>query len=146
MNWKQEAKERLSRLSALQEACRNIPAQIKQLENEIYRIKAAGIGPVSGNGGYSRGEDRLLNNMVCRQELSWALTRTRQTVRLIENALRQLDRQEYLILYRLYINPKDKPLEQLCQELEMEKSSIYRRRDRALERFTLSLYGLPEEA
>lgn len=145
MNWKQEATERLRQLTVLQAACRNIPAQLKQLEQEACGIRAAGLEPVSGKGGFSRGDNRLLDNLVRRQELSWALERTQQTVQLTQKALKKLDRQEQQILYRLYISPEQKPLEGLCRELEMEKSSIYRHRDRALEKFTLAIYGLPEK-
>jgi hypothetical protein len=35
-------------------------------------------------------------------------------------------------------------LEELCEKMQVEKSSIYRKRDKALERFTLALYGALE--
>ena len=146
MNWKQEAKERLSQLTALQNACRSLPVQIKHLEYEISRARSASFEPVAGKGCYGRGDDRLLDNIVRRQELCWALKRTRSRVRLIKMALDKLDPQEQMILQKFYVNPEDKPMERLCQELKIEKSSIYRYRDRALERFTMTFYGIPEEA
>jgi hypothetical protein len=33
-------------------------------------------------------------------------------------------------------------MDRLCQELDLEQSSIYRKRDQALRRFTTALYGI----
>ena len=40
--------------------------------------------------------------------------------------------------------PQSGALDQLCEELGMERSSVYRHRDKALSKFTLSLYGAQE--
>ena len=55
-----------------------------------------------------------------------------------------LSPQEKLILHRLYIYPESGSLERLCKELEVETSSIYRRRDKALKHFTMAYYGIDE--
>lgn len=47
----------------------------------------------------------------------------------------QMSREEMLLLELIYIVPKKGNLDVLCQELEIEKSSVYRRRDKALARF-----------
>lgn len=144
MNWKNEAMDKLRRYDSMRTACHSIPKELQRLRVEACRMKGASTDPVPVKGGSSRGEDRLLNNIVLRQELSNSLERTRAWLDVTERALKHLDRQEQLILQRLYIYPEKGGVDRLCQELGMEKSTVYRHRDRALEKFTLALYGLPE--
>lgn len=144
MNWKEEATDRLRQYDSLRQACSNIPQQLEQLHNRIYRSKSANLQPGGSKGGYSRGDGALLNDLVLQQELRGNLERSRSWVRMTEEALKILTGEERLILRRLYIYPESGSLERLCQELGVEKSSVYRRRDRALEKFTLALYGAPE--
>ena len=86
-------------------------------------------------------EDSLLNNMVHRQELSFALQQAELWLDVTDRALGALTPEEKLILHRLYIYPERGAIERLCGELGIEQSSIYRKRDKALHRFTLALYG-----
>ena len=53
----------------------------------------------------------------------------------VERALEQLQEDDQRILELLLIVPKQGNLERLCGELGVEKSTVYRRRDKALRRF-----------
>ena len=46
------------------------------------------------------------------------------------------------MLQRLFITKERDSLSRLCSELGVEQSSIYRKRDKALHRFTMALYGV----
>jgi hypothetical protein len=85
----------------------------------------------------------LLSNLVCREELSRALTQAKLWVSATDRALGALSPEEKLILRRMYIYPERNAVERLCGELDLEQSSIYRKRDQALHRFTTALYGIP---
>lgn len=126
MNWRQEATGRLRRYEGLRHALHNIPLQLRQLK------QAAGT---------CQGEDKLLNNIVSRQLLERSLENTRYWLRATEDALSCLDPVEQLILRRLYIYPEKKGMDRLCRELGVERSQVYRRRDQALEKFTIALFG-----
>ena len=52
-----------------------------------------------------------------------------------ERALQRLELEERRILELCYIVPKIGNLSKLCQEMNVEKSSVYRRRDKALRNF-----------
>ena len=45
------------------------------------------------------------------------------------------------MLLRFYMHPERGNVERLCGELGLEKSAVYDRREKALRRFTLALYG-----
>jgi len=62
----------------------------------------------------------------------------------VERGLTALDADERLVLWMLYIQPAKGNIDRLCGELCVEQATIYRKRDKALHRFTLALYGCME--
>lgn len=141
MNWRDQAQERLQNYEAVRLSYYNIPLEIKRLEYEAQAPGRVRLDKVGGKGG-GRQEDKLLDNIVYRQELQWTLESTRQWLEVTERALGCLDTEERLILQRLHVYQEKDGLERLCNELGVEQSAIYRRRNRALEKFTLALYGV----
>lgn len=144
MKWKNEAMEKLRRYDAMRQALRNIPAEISRLKAEATAIRRTDIEMprVRGNSGYR--SEALLNNIAQRQELEWTLKQVRQWLSVADRGLTALPEDERLILQRLYLYPEKGALERLCTELGMEQSSVYRKRDQALERFTVAIYGFCE--
>ena len=140
MNWKTEAVEKLKRYDAMRKSAENIPEELRRLELAATGIRSAAIGEMSvkGNG---RREDALLSIMMQKQELQWALEQAQLWIRTTNRALGALSSEEKLILYRLYMYPEKGSVERLCNDLGVEQSSIYRKRDRALQKFTLAFYG-----
>lgn len=141
MNWKNEAMEKLRRYNAMRQAALNLPQEIRMLEQDALAIRSArtDAAPVR-NGGNNR-EKWLLDNLVQRQELQMNLQQTNLWLANADRALRTLSKEEQLILHRMFILPERGCLERLQSELGVEQSTIYRKRDKALERFTLALYG-----
>lgn len=144
MNWKTEAVEKLKKMDAMRQCLVSIPEEIKRLESVAHGLRGAATDKTPVKGGGSRREDGLLNNIVHRQMLQQNLEQAQSWVASTQGALSVLTPEERLILLRLYICPERKAVERLVNELGMEQSSIYRRRDRALEKFTIALYGLTD--
>jgi hypothetical protein len=145
MNWKIEAVEKLRRYDAMCRARENLPLELRRLEQEYTAIGAGMTDRIgTGSGNVRSREDWMLNNVMARQQLTWSLDQARSWTDLVERALSALSSNEQLILRRLYILPQSGALDQLCEELGMERSSVYRHRDKALSKYTLSLYGAQE--
>ena len=144
MKWKNEAMEKLRRYDAMRMALHNIPKEINRLRYEAQKIRRLDMEmtPVRGSG--NGHEDVLLDNITHRQELEWSLKQVKQWLAHTERGLLALSEEERLILQRLYLYPEKGAVERLCTELGVEQSSIYRKRDQALERFTLAMYGFVE--
>lgn len=140
MNWKEETVSKLKRYEQMEAACKNIPLELQRLKAEFYRLKGkpdtVAVCKTAG-----RCEDRLLDNLVLRKELEDALANSIQWLEVMTRALELLQQQERKILERLYIYPEKNAVERLCKELGMERSTLYRHRDRALLKLTRSLYG-----
>ena len=144
MNWKKEATEKLRKYAAMRLAVVNIPEEIKRLEIDAKSIRSAKSDATPVAGGGNKREEAMINNIVHRQELAWTLEQAHLWLRFVDRGLTALSAVEKTILHKLYIYPEKGNLERLCKELGMETSSIYRRRDKALEHFTLALYGITD--
>lgn len=144
MLWKDAAMEKLRRYDGMRQALRNIPEEITRLKEEVRSIRGANPAMVSVRGGGGHREELLIENLVQRQELEWNLKQVKRWLAVADRALAALLPDEKLILQRLYLHPEKGALERLCNELGVEQSSIYRKRDQALQRFTVALYGFAE--
>ena len=144
MNWKSEAIDRLRRYDSMKSAIQSIPDEIHRLEMEATSIKTARLDKVPVKSGAVDRVDILLSNMVHREELQWTLKMAKLWVKTTDRALGTLMQEDRHILYRLFIANERGNIERLCQELGCEQSTVYRKRDQALYRFTIALYGFVE--
>ena len=145
MNWKEEAIHKLREYAPMRQATVNIPMQIRQLEDEYQTIRgqsfSGGRRTIADPG--SR-EDQMMNNIIRRQELEKSLERASRWMEIVDGALEVLEPQEREILQCMYVFPQKGAVDTVCDALQLEKSSVYRRRDKALRKFTLAMYGATE--
>ena len=139
MNWKEEAAQRLMDYKPMRTSVTSLRRELKRLEMEATALRS-GTVQMGGRGGGSR-EDRQLNNLIRRQELDAALEHAVLWVKTTEYALSCLDNHEQELLDRIYIRGDWGNVTQLAQDLGMERSTVYRRRDEALRKFTVAMYG-----
>lgn len=145
MNWKSEAIGKLKKYDVMKTAISTLPQELKRLEGEFTAIRAARSDSTPVQGGASGREDAMINNIAERQEVTQALANATAWVQIVDRGLSCLSKEDRLILKRLYIYPEKNGLQRLCEELGAEKSTVYRRRDKAVQTFTLALYGATGE-
>lgn len=144
MDWKREAADKLRKHEARKEAIRSIPEEIRMYEEAFNGIRSASADSTPVAGGGSTREDMMLSNIVKREELKTALKQARRAVSIVDRGLATLTEEERLLLDRFYIHPAKGNVERVCTDLGIEKASVYRRRDAALQHFTIALYGITE--
>ena len=144
MNWKFEAIEKLKEYTARKNAITSIPEEIKRLEEDAQRIRAASTDATPVQGGGSAREDMLLSNIVHREELQRRLSDALRWVEIVDGGLAVLSDEDRLVLDRFYIHPMRGNVDRLCDDLAIEKAAVYKRKEKALRRFTVALYGLTE--
>lgn len=142
MNWKNEAIERLTKYNAMNQAVENIPLELKRLEKNSTGLRGRRMDGIRVSCSPSRQEDILIGNLMKQDELKRSYENAKLWVDTTNNALAALTQEEEQILRRMYISPQRGVVNHLCTELGVEQSSIYRKRDAALHRFTLALYGI----
>lgn len=144
MDWKHEAVDKLEQYDARQRALDSIPEEIRRLELESVSIRSGVRSAVPVHGAGSRREDAMLSNIVQREELVRQLESTKAWVALVDRGLGALDDEERLVLDRFYIHRTRGHVERLIGELGVEAKMVYRRKDKALRRFTVAMYGSVE--
>lgn len=120
--WKNMAIHRLSDYEKMEQALSQLPMVIAS-----YRCMG------------SKGEK--LDAMAKKTTLRQRLGAVEQWLKLTDKGLRVLTPEERLVLQMLYIAPQKGNIQRLCGLLECEQSTVYRRRDKALEKFTVAMYG-----
>lgn len=144
MNWKREAADKLRSYEAHKQAIENIPKELKRLESIYTGIRSATTDSIPVSGGGSTREDAILSNIVHQDELRRRLREARLWVSIVDGGLSVLDEEERLVLERLFIHPVKGALKSLSEQLNIDNTTVYRRRDSALRRFTIALYGAQE--
>ena len=141
MDWKSEAIDKLQQYEAKRQALISIPMELAQLEATMTGVRSSRTDSSAVKGGGSGYEDRMLSLIVRKEELERSLECAQLWVDEVTGALKILNKDERLILDRFYINHMKGNLDRLCEELFLEKSAAYRRKDAALRKFTIALYG-----
>lgn len=142
MKWKAEAVERLRQYDAMCRAVVNLPEQIRLLKSKTGAVASGMPGQIVGCPDVRRREDRMVDNLVKQQELQQSLEEAERWVDSMNRALGVLSAEERMILHTMYICRQRGAVGRLCDKLGVEKSSIYRRRDKALDKFTVALFGM----
>lgn len=144
MTWKHEAIEKLKQYRAKSLALEDIPLEIKQLEVGLQSIRSAYPDNSSVKGSGITRENAMLNNIAYREELGISHQQTLLWMKRMDKALGALTSEELLILERFYINPEKKAADRLAGDLQVDVKTVYRRKDEALRKFTMALYGVLE--
>lgn len=143
--WKYKSIDKLRDYPLQKSALLSLSEEIARLESEAYSIKSAtGDGtPVKGGG--SGREERLLSNIVKREEHKAMLHRAKLAVQMVDRGLASLSDDEKHLLEVMYIVGERGKVERLLDELGLqEESSLYKRINKALQRFTVAMYGATE--
>ena len=69
------------------------------------------------------------------------LEKMRGAVRTLEVAMEGLTPEERIVLDRFYVRPKPGYIQELCQLLQVEQSTVYRRKNQALQKLEETIYG-----
>lgn len=141
MNWKSEAIEKLKQYDAKKLSLRTIPTEIRRLELDAQKIRSASADGSPVQGGGSGREDMMISNIVLREEMERSLEQAEIWVDLVSAAFSLLTDEEKLILERFYIRPERCAADRLAGDLHLDTKTVYKRKDDALRKFTVSLYG-----
>ena len=143
--WKYKAIDKLKDYSAQKVSLQNLPEEIARLESEACSIKSATADGTPVKGGGSGREDRLLSNIVKREEHKAMLQRAKLAVGMVDRGLDVLSQEERHILDIMYIIREKGYVDRLMAEFNLqEESSLYKRANKALLHFTIAMYGATE--
>ena len=144
MNWVKEAESKLRDYAAKEQSLESVAERIAQLQAEMTCVRSATTDSTAVHGGGNCREDALLNNIAERDELERVKLSTAEWLEWVNGALTALSDTDKNLLDKFYINRRKGHVERLCEEMHLEKAQVYRRKEAALRKFTLLLYGATE--
>ena len=127
---------------AIKDSLVSIPEEMKALEIDMQLVRGTSYDKSPVQGGASGREDRLIDYIDKKGRLAENLRAATVRVRRIERGLEGLTDNERLVLHRFFISREHGHVDRLCEELGYEERTIYRIKDSALKKFTLSMFGV----
>lgn len=126
------------------ESLQNLRERTVALKAQFEGIKVQNTNATPVQGGACRVEDRLVNNIVERERLKLNYRAVKPMVDIVERGLSALSGEQRTILTQFASAGRhDKGVaDRLANELHMDRSTVYRLRDDALYKFTVSCYGI----
>ena len=134
MNWISESISDLRLYGQRKKFLEHVDSQLIWLENDFAALKGCTTDSEAVDGGASKSEDHLLNNIVKRDKLRQNKELAEKFVQTIERTLYLLPRQQQEILAEFFIDRSKGHI--------IERSHVYRLKDEALHNFTVLMYGV----
>ncbi len=144
MNWKSEAINDLILYGKRKDFLDNVDDQLMYLDNDFVALKGCVTDSESIDGGTSKSEDHLINNIIKRDKLNKNKELAIQFVNSIESALNALTQQQRDVLTEVYIDRSKGHIERLMERYHVERTKAYSLRNEALREFTILRSGYIE--
>ncbi len=138
MDYREYSKDLLSRKKHLASAYASLNAEIEMLEREKTACKIA----ASNIGGENPYEERLINVLADLEDCRFRRSVVERELIKIEKGMNVLDDYHRDVIEHLFIERESDAVEYLMTKWFKERSTVYRDRNRALEDFTRSIYGV----
>ena len=144
MTWLSESISDLRLYGQRKRFLESVDSQLIWLENDFAALKGCATDSEAVEGGASKSEDHLLNNIVKRDKLRQNKELAEKFVQTIERTLYLLPRQQQEILAEFFIDRSKGHIERLMEKYHVEQSMVYKLKNEALRNFTLLRSGYIE--
>lgn len=143
MDYRDFAKDLLKRKNQLSAARKSIKEEIEELEKEKYSCKTASVNavPISGNG-TNKYEQRLITIIATLDDCRFRLRVVERELKMIEHGMSGLNDYQVQLLEGFFVHNTKGAAECLMSRFYKERSCLYADRNKALEAFTRSVYGI----
>ena len=139
--WKKQTINELEMYEPRKLAERNIYDQLRELKAALTSIRSPGADAGQGKGGGGSADDRYLNNIVKQELLEENLRETKRALKRMNHAMEVLSEEEKEILDCFFINPEKEAAFNLADKLNIDRKTVYLRREIALKKLTVAMYG-----
>ena len=141
MNWLSESISDLRLYGQRKRFLESVDSQLIWLENDFAALKGCATDSEAVEGGASKSEDRLLNNIVKRDKLKQSKRLAKEFVEQVEKTLDMLPKQQKDILTEFFIDRSKGHIERLMEKYHVEQAHIYRLKNESLYSCTILRYG-----
>lgn len=138
--WEYFTVGKLREYERMKDAVANLTEELERLEAESVGLRCSlGSEPVQGGG--NKQQENAINNLAMRWELKNQLDKVNRWLAPVERALASLSAEDRMIVERMYISRGSRAEIELCEELNMDRTTIWRRCNTAVFRLSVALYG-----
>ena len=141
MDYRLLAQEELKSLPMLASASENTAMELEEIRLKLRSMKNMRDYYEETRKEVHAGDERLLALQSQKSELQLRLRQTQLRMMRIGRALDVLSDEERRLLTECYVRRENTP-EDIMEVIGVEKSSFYRMRGEALERFTRAMFGV----
>lgn len=142
MDYREYAKDLLSRKKSLVSAYSAIKSELECLEQEKTACKASAVNARSNGGDAAVYEERLINILTELDDCRFRRSVVERELLKIEQGMNGLSDYQRDLLDSFFVEREMGAADDLMERWYKERSSLYRDRNRALETFTRSIYGV----
>lgn len=142
--WKFKAIDKLRDYPLKAAAIQSLQEELQRLELEATNIRSATADATPVQGGGSAREDKLLSNIIHRDEIKRMIAGAKLACNVVNTSLAALDAAERDLLTDMYIHRISGGTPRIAEMLGLDERSVYKRADKALRRFVIALYGVGE--
>ncbi len=142
MDYRDYAKDLLARKKNLVSAYSSIKSELTLLEQEKDDCKAAIERLRSTGGNVTKYDDRLINLLADLDDCRFRRSVVERELLKIEKGIAGLNDYQKDIIDMFFVEQYPYAVEDLMEKWFKERSTLYRDRNRALESFTRSVYGV----
>lgn len=135
MDWKICAVEDLRRYKQMKIGIINSKEKLKYVEKTAMRYNLSNVKKGL------RTDTNIINALVEANRLRQNIAYAESLTKLVERGLKALNEEEKRVVERFYMTSNPLPAKKLSEEFGYEPRTLYRIRDRALESFTIAMYG-----
>lgn len=144
MNWKKEAISLLKDYPVRKKSLHLLKERYTMLENEMLSLRNAEKHSIPVKGMLSYEQEQLINALAEQEFLQFNYQVVQQQLDWVERGLSSLNQEERMILEGFYISTAAHSKDDLMDKLCVERSTLYEMKDKALRKFTISMYGMLE--
>ena len=130
----------MEQYDSMQWILKNAQGEITKAEGDMVSISSPGFEENRSSGDVRSGENRMVNQMENLDVLRHRYETALEYDRWFTPAWMELTEEERQLLKGLYMDGLTCP--DMCEELKIEKTTLYKRRNRALSHLSTLLYGL----
>ena len=141
--WKFKAIDKLRDYPLKAAAIQSLQEELQRLELEATNIRSATADATPVQGGGSTREDKLLSNIIHRDEIKRMIAGAKLACNVVNTSLAAMDAAERDLLTDMYIRISG-GTPRIAEMLGLDERSVYKRADKALRRFVIALYGVSE--
>lgn len=141
-NWQENAIEDLKELTYLKDSVRNLEEQIEALDAQILNIRNSSPKQIQVLGMGKSREDLLIELIDRKERLLLNCEVAQDKLKRMRRGMKALTKREQLVLNEFFVDRSKRYMENLKEKLGYEERQIYRLRNEALKKFTLSMFGV----